>query len=71
MPPVIDESKCTRCGWCVEICAEDIFYGYTKKTVPRVVHPEMCAHCNCCVYECPVEGAIQLRIPLPLMLLYK
>jgi len=71
MPPVIDENKCTRCGWCVEICAEDVFYGYTKKTFPRVAYPEMCAHCNCCVYECPVEGAIRLRIPLPLMLLYK
>lgn len=24
-----------------------------------------------CVYECPVPGAIRLRIPLPVMLVYK
>jgi NAD-dependent dihydropyrimidine dehydrogenase PreA subunit len=37
--------------------------------MPVVSYPEFCFHCNCCVDECPVEGAIALRIPLPLTLL--
>lgn len=71
MPPVIDPNKCIRCGTCVDICAEDIFFGSEAGEAPVVTYPEACVHCNCCVLECPVEGAVRLRIPLPLMLLYK
>lgn len=71
MPPVIDETKCIGCGKCVDICTEDVFFGSRKKQVPVVTYPEFCAHFNACVEACPVEGAIRLRIPLPLMLLYK
>ncbi|MBI4330979.1 MAG: ferredoxin, partial [Chloroflexi bacterium] len=39
--------------------------------VPVVRYPDECWHCNSCVYECPAEGAIRLRIPLPMMVLYK
>jgi len=71
MPPVIDESKCTGCGKCVNICSEDVFFGSKKKEIPVVTYPEECWHCNACVFECPVEGAIRLRIPLPLLICYK
>jgi len=71
MPPVIDESKCTGCGKCVNICSEDVFVGSKKKEIPVVTYPEECWHCNACVFECPVEGAIRLRIPLPLLICYK
>jgi NAD-dependent dihydropyrimidine dehydrogenase PreA subunit len=70
MPPVIDQTKCTGCGTCVEVCTEDVFFGSEKGKVPTVVYPEFCVHLNCCVYECP-EGAIKMRIPLPQMILYK
>jgi adenylylsulfate reductase subunit B len=70
MPPVIDREKCTGCGACAEYCAEDVFFGSEKGTIPQVTYPEFCAHCSCCVYACP-EEAIQLRIPLPMQLLYK
>ena len=70
MPPVIDPNKCTGCGKCVDVCTEDIFFGTEKGQVPVITYPEACVHFNCCVHECPVEGAIRLRIPLPLMLLY-
>jgi adenylylsulfate reductase subunit B len=53
------------------MCSEDVFFGSKKKEVPRVTYPNECAHCNACVEECPVEGAIRLRIPLPMMLIYK
>ena len=71
MPPIINENICIKCGKCFEVCAQDVFYGSQKKKVPTVTYPEFCIHCNCCVHECPVDGAIRLRIPLPLMLLYK
>jgi NAD-dependent dihydropyrimidine dehydrogenase PreA subunit len=70
MPPIIDETKCKRCGTCVDTCSEDVFYGWRKKQIPQVSYPQECAYCNGCVEECP-EGAIKLRIPLPMMLLYK
>jgi len=70
MPPIIDKTKCKQCGKCVDTCSEDVFFGTPKKSNPQVTYPEECAYCNGCVEECP-EGAIRLRIPLPMMLLYK
>ncbi len=71
MPPIIDSKKCTICGKCAELCPEDVFYGSDPAEVPVVRYPDECWHCNSCVYECPAEGAIRLRIPLPMMVLYK
>ena len=71
MPPIIDPNMCKRCGVCVDICPEDVFFGSKKKEVPVVSYPDECWHCNSCVSECPVEGAVRLRIPLPMMVLYK
>ena len=76
MPPEIDYEKCTGCGRCIDVCAEDVFYdtkgfGKTKGEKPVVSYPEVCFHCNACVLECPVKGAIRLRTPLPMMILYK
>ena len=70
MPPVIDKTKCTGCGKCVDICTEDVFFGSEKGKVPVVTYPDFCVHFNCCVIECPIEGAVKLRIPLELSLLY-
>jgi len=71
MPPVIDSEKCEKCGSCVDVCPEDVYFGSRKKALPSVSYPEECSHCNACVEECPVEGAVTIRIPLPMMLLYK
>ena len=71
MPPVIDEEKCSGCGTCADICLQDVFFGSEKGEVPVVSYPEECWHCNACVLDCPVEGAIRLRIPLPLSICYK
>lgn len=71
MPPVINDKLCIRCGKCVEVCPEDVFFGSKKKETPVVSYPEECWHCNACVLYCPVEEAVRLRIPLPLMVCYK
>lgn len=71
MPPVIEKDKCIACGTCVDLCQMDVFADSKDNEVPVVSYPEECWHCNACVLECPAEGAIRLRIPLPAMLLYK
>jgi adenylylsulfate reductase subunit B len=70
MPPIIDKEKCNYCGTCVENCPLDVFYGSKKKELPMISYPEECWHCGACVIDCPV-GAVRLRMPLPMMLLYK
>jgi len=71
MPPLIEKEKCIRCGKCVDICTEDVFSGSEKKKTPVVTYPEVCRHSNACVEVCPEEGAIWLRIPMPMMVCYK
>ncbi len=71
MPPVINKDKCSKCGTCVNVCAEDVFFGSKKKEFPMVTYPELCMYCNACVDDCPVEGAIKLRIPVNMMLVRK
>ncbi len=70
MPPVIDPDLCSRCGQCVDICSEDVFFGSDEGEVPTVTYPLECIHFSGCVYECPDE-AITLRIPLPMLLVYR
>ena len=70
MPPIINKDVCTGCGKCVEICPSDVFWGSKKGEVPIIAYPNECWHESACVMDCPVE-AITLRIPLPMMILYK
>jgi len=71
MPPVIEKEKCVRCGKCVDICPQDVFFGSEIKKTPDVTYPEECWHCNACVEACPERDVIRLRIPLPMMVCYK
>lgn len=71
MPPVIDKEKCTGCGKCVDICQTDVFFGSERGQIPVISYPEECWHDKACVLDCPVEGAIKLRTPLPMMMVYK
>ena len=71
MPPIINKQLCDGCGKCVEICPTDVFYGSKKGEIPVVAYPDECWHENACVQDCPIAGAIKLRIPLPMMLVYR
>ena len=70
MPPVIDRTKCSSCGTCVDICPTDVYFGSKPQETPAIAYPEECWHCNACVHDCP-DGAIRLRIPLPMRVAYK
>ncbi|MBI4263535.1 MAG: ferredoxin family protein [Acidobacteria bacterium] len=72
MPPVINEATCTGCGICAHICPTDVFNRGPRGAIPLVRYPDECWHCNACLIDCPELqfGAIELRIPLPLMLLH-
>jgi len=71
MPPVIDKKRCKCCGKCADVCQCDVFFSSKKGEIPVITYPDECWHCNACVDACPARGAIRLRIPLPIMVLYK
>jgi adenylylsulfate reductase subunit B len=59
MAILIDESKCTGCGECVESCPEDVLAINRGKAV--VNYPRECWRCGSCVYDCP-SGAIEVDL---------
>ena len=52
--PNVDETKCTYCGKCAEICAYNVIAVLNEKVL---VFPELCHGCGACSYLCP-ESAI-------------
>jgi NAD-dependent dihydropyrimidine dehydrogenase PreA subunit len=72
VPVVIDHSKCTGCNKCVTICTTDVLVANPEKGKPPIVmYPEECWYAGCCVGECPVPGAITMRLPLMSRVHYK
>jgi len=52
--PKVDETKCTYCGKCAEVCAYNALAVIKEKVL---VFPELCHGCGACSYLCP-ESAI-------------
>ena len=52
--PRVDETKCTYCGKCAEVCAYNAIVVLKGKVL---VFPELCHGCGACSYLCP-ESAI-------------
>lgn len=71
MPPVINREKCTKCGYCAQICPLDVIKRETpeKDSYVTVKYPDECWHCRACEKDCPV-GAISMRYPLSHLMLH-
>jgi len=53
--PRVDESKCTFCGRCAEVCEFNAIVVIKEKVL---IFPELCHGCGGCSYFCP-ENAIE------------
>jgi NAD-dependent dihydropyrimidine dehydrogenase PreA subunit len=58
--PVLDETRCTGCGDCVEVCPADCLA--MDGPVPWLPRPLACVSCSLCVLVCPAEA---LRLDPP------
>jgi len=52
--PKVDDTKCTYCGKCAEVCAYNAIAVLKEKVL---IFPELCHGCGACSYLCP-ESAI-------------
>lgn len=52
--PKINESKCIKCGICVNSCPEHALF-MIPRTIPKVVESS-CSGCKSCFYSCPVAA---------------
>lgn len=52
--PKVDETKCTYCGKCAEVCAYNAIAVIKRKVL---IFPQLCHGCGACSYLCP-ESAI-------------
>ncbi len=55
----LDETRCNRCGRCLEICPNDVFRREPASGRYRIAWPDDCETCFDCELECPT-GAIRV-----------
>ena len=51
----LDESACTGCGTCREVCPHGVFGSEPGKA--RILDPDACMECGACALNCR-EGAV-------------
>lgn len=61
---IIDYTRCNGCGKCCEVCPADIFDINSESHQLTVAYPEECWYCGACIYDCPIDGAIRMELPL-------
>jgi nitroreductase/NAD-dependent dihydropyrimidine dehydrogenase PreA subunit len=59
---VIDSTKCTKCGFCFEVCPNYVLYLGKNQEI-QVRYPEQCCICGHCVAVCPESAITHKRIP--------
>ncbi|MFC1901439.1 ferredoxin family protein [Chloroflexota bacterium] len=55
----IDNTKCTGCGICVDLCNMDVLRLDTSKGKAYIAYHEDCMTCFECALRCP-EGAVKV-----------
>jgi len=58
----IDQTACTRCGACVELCTAHVFARNDERI--EAARPEECWLCGHCVAVCPVDAVRHSGYPL-------
>ena len=61
---VVNDGLCAGCKDCYEACPSDVFEFDEESMRPVVAFPEDCWYCGACIYECPVNGALRMELPL-------
>lgn len=56
----INESACTSCGKCVEVCPGDVF-EFEPGSVPSIARLDDCQSCRQCAIHCP-EDAVYVSL---------
>jgi MinD superfamily P-loop ATPase len=51
--PLVDETKCTRCGRCAEVCA---YHAIAVLGEHVLTFPQLCHGCGACSYLCPEKA---------------
>ena len=58
----IDSKKCSRCGFCLDVCPNYVF-ALGEGRVMKVRYPEQCCICGHCVAICPENALIHKEMP--------
>ncbi len=59
----IDSDKCTKCGFCVEVCPDYVLHARAGSGQIEVQHPDYCCACGHCVAICPVDAIAHKELP--------
>ncbi|MFY1638038.1 4Fe-4S dicluster domain-containing protein [Solwaraspora sp. WMMB335] len=59
MAPRVNESLCSLCGICQDVCPGDILH-IDRGVSELVRYPDECSYCDVCRVECPA-GAIEIE----------
>ncbi len=50
----LDETRCTGCGMCLNVCPHGVFARDNRKV--RLVQPAACMECGACPLNCPFDA---------------
>ena len=59
--PEIDDSLCTTCGRCVDVCQ---FHALAKVGKTILVFPQLCHGCGSCTWNCPEDAIVEIPHPI-------